>query len=122
MDPIAPLLVAAAAFGAIVKFTKSRRRLTDARSVEAAWLAAYPGDEIRRSVLSKDGRSALVETTWGTGLVCRGGDLARRLDRARTEVDDEGLVIRLPDLDLPRIRLRLDATDAALWQERIETE
>ncbi len=121
MDPVAPVLIAAAAFGGYISFFRSRRRLNDARTVEAAWLATYPGDEVRGTVLSQDGRAALVETAWGTGLVCRGGDVARRLDRASTEVDDTGLLIRLPDLDTPRIHLRLAPGEAALWQERIET-
>jgi hypothetical protein len=119
MDPVAPFLAVAAALGAYAQFSRSRKRLGDARSVERAWLAAYPGDEVRHSVLSRDGRAALVETGWGTGLLCRGGEVARRLDRAETEIDDAGLVILLPGLEPPRIRLKLDPTEAALWQERI---
>ncbi len=121
MDPVGPFLAAAAAFGAYVQYARSRRKLSDIRSVERAWLAAYPADDVGNVVLSKDGRAALVETSWGTGLVCRGGDMARRLDAARAEIDDEGLVIRLPDLDTPRVRLRLGPTEAALWHERIES-
>ncbi len=122
MDPVAPILVAAAAFGGYIGFFRNRRRLNDTRTVEAAWLASYPGDEIRRSVVSEDGRAGLVETSWGTGLVCRGGSVARRLDHARTDLDESGLLIRLPDLDASRIHLQLDPAQAALWQERIERD
>ncbi len=121
MDPVAPILVAAAAFGGLWKFARTRRRMADRSAVEAAWLAAYPGDEVRESILAEDGRAALVETPWGTGLVCEGGHVARRLDRAETEVAEGGLVIRLPDLGMPRVKLRLGPVDAALWQERIES-
>ncbi len=122
MDPVAPLLVAAAAFGGYVGFFRKRRRLNDAPTVEAAWRASYPGDEIRDSVVSTDGRAGLVETSWGAGLVCRGGTVARRLDGAEAELDSGGLLIRLPDLDPPRIHLALEPGAAALWQERIERE
>lgn len=121
MEPVAPLLVAAAAFGGVWRLAR-RRRLSDRPAVEAAWRAAYPGDEIRDVALSSDGRSALVQTAWGTGVVCRRGQIARRLDHARAEADAAGLLLRLPDLDTPRIRLRLDPGLAALWQERIEQD
>lgn len=120
MDPSATLLVAAAAFGGISAFRRWRHgSLQTADAARDAWRAAYPGDEVRACVVGEDGRSALVETDWGCGVIFRRGNVARRLDKARTGIDPAGLHIHLDDFDDPRVTVKLSSTDAALWQDKI---
>lgn len=120
MDPSATLLVAAAAFGGISAFRRWRHgSFQTADAARDAWRAAYPGDEVREYIVGEDGRSALVETDWGCGVIFGRGKVAQRLDHARTGVDPEGLHIHLGDFDVPRVTVKLSPTDAALWQDKI---
>lgn len=122
MGPAAPLVVLAAAMGGFGLFRRLTGRPDWSAPGEAArsWMQLFPGDRVDDSVVSLDRRTALVATGWGTGVICRGGSFARRLDRAITESDSGGLTIRFRDGTTPRIRVRLSPADTALWQERIE--
>ena len=118
MIHLPPLLAASTVFYGIRRFLHGR--LTTEEAARQAWLVAYPGDTVRDAIPSRDGRSALVETDWGTGVICRKGRFARRLDGAEVRTDDTGIAIHLPDLETPRVHVSLTPQDAARWQERIE--
>ena len=117
MEPAATFIAAAAAFSGISAFRRWRQAKLAAPC--DAWRAAYPGDRVRDSIVSEDGRTALVETDWGCGVICRQGRVARRLDRAETDIGPEGLSIRLRDIDVPRVTVKLGRADAALWHDKI---
>ena len=123
MGPAVPFFVAAALGGlGLARRFLIRSDLSDRDAPARFWHQAYPGDQVQDSIVSLDGRSALVMTGWGAGVICRGGDFAGRLDHAVTESDADGLIIRFDDVTAPRVRIRLTPEDAARWQERIETE
>ncbi|WP_375261255.1 hypothetical protein [Palleronia sp.] len=120
MEPSATLLVAAAAFSGITAFRRWRQGpLNTADSARDAWRAVYPGDRVRASIIGEDGRTALVETDWGCGLICRRGRVARRLDKAETDIGSDGLNIHLGDIDVPRVTVKLSPADAATWHDKI---
>ena len=121
MVPSATFLAAAAAFGGITAFRRWRDgSLRGADGARNAWRAAYPGDRVHSSIVSEDGRTALVETDWGCGVICQRGAFARRLDKAATDIEADGLHIHLRDITVPRVTVKLNPADAALWQEKIE--
>ena len=115
---IPPLLAASAVIYGVKRFLHGR--LTSEDAARTAWLAAFPGDTVRRAITSRDGRSALVETNWGTGVICRKGRFARRLDGAEVWTGSNGLSISFHDITAPHVHVDLTAADAAAWQERIE--
>ena len=119
MIHLAPVAAVAAAVTAL-RWALARGRLTR-EDVAQAWRQSFPGDHVSDSVVSRDGRVALVQTDWGAGVVCRNGRMARRLDGALVEAVHDGLAIRFEhDITAPRLHLTLDPADAARWQERIE--
>ena len=66
--------------------------------------------------------AALIETEQGAGVAWPMGadSTARHLSGARIDRTSDGIVIRLPDFTAPRIRLRLDPDEAALWLTELE--
>ena len=124
MGPAAPLLVIAAA--AMGGFGMVRRLLghpdwSTREAVARSWQDSFPGDRVEDSVVSRDGRAALVATGWGTGVISRGG-IARRLDRATTVSDGDGLVIHFDDITASRVRGRLSPEYTAPCHDRIESD
>lgn len=121
MDVLGPLvLAAAAAIGGVSGFNRLKRaRLRTDEDARNGWLAHFPGDRVTESVVSRDGRAALVDTSWGTGVLCRGGAMARRLDGAEVAQVSDGLEIRFNSVDLPRIRVLLPDAVADRWADRI---
>ena len=117
MDPAATLLAAAAAFGGITAFRRWREgALRGSGGARNAWQLAYPGDQVHDSIVSEDGRAALVQTDWGCGVIFRRGAVARRLDTAAIEVAADGLNIDLRD---DAVTVKLTPADAAHWHEKI---
>ena len=96
-------------------------RFDDAGAARRAWQDEFPDRPVTGVVLAANRRAALIETPQGLGLAWPvGADAAARpLSGARVRRRGDGLDIRLPDITAPRIRLRLDDTEAADWQRRI---
>ena len=104
----------------VLGLSRPRRFASDAEA-EVAWLREYPHDAARRIVRCRDGRAALVICADGVGLVWPMGadSTARRLAGARVGERGDRLVIRLPDFTAPRVTLRLDAAERAIWLRHI---
>ncbi len=88
----------------------------------AAWLREFPDDPPLRILRCATQAAALVETAKGRGIVWpMGADTtARYLDGARIAPMATGLVVHLPDVTAPKIRLVLAAQEAAAWGRQLE--
>ncbi|ETX27654.1 hypothetical protein [Roseivivax isoporae] len=95
----------------------ARAPFPDTAAARAAWLREYPALAPADVVMSRDGRSALIVTAGGPGVVWRFGadSTARLLTGARVRRCARGLDIRLPDFTAPRIVLDLSAEETDAW-------
>ncbi|MHA6324510.1 hypothetical protein [Roseivivax sp. CAU 1753] len=93
------------------------RRFDDA-TARTAFLREYPEIPIRQVTLAENRHAALLATDAGPALVwAMGADsCARMLSDVRTEETPHGLLLHLPDITAPRIRLTLDPSERAHWQ------
>ena len=98
-------------------FSRSRTFEDDA-SARAAFAREFPDIPIREVHLSADLRAALLQTGAGPALVwAMGADsCARLLSEIRAEEAKHGLVLRLPDVTAPQVRLTLTPEERPLWQ------
>ncbi|WP_299847034.1 hypothetical protein [uncultured Roseovarius sp.] len=92
-------------------------RFDNEAAAKAAWLREFPEDVPTRITLCQNHSAALVDASQGRGIVWpMGADTtARYLTDARIERTGNGLCITLPDYTAPRIRLTLEAEEAAIW-------
>ncbi len=90
--------------------------------VNAAWLRAFPDDNFRAAQISADGRSALVESDQGTGLVWSFGadTTARLIHDAEIAAHPDGLTLHLAEFTAPSLTLKLAEADRALWRQKLE--
>ena len=119
MLPVVPIAIAA--FGGVsgLRLLMRRRRIA-AEDVERHWAAPFPGDHVTDKVVAMDGRTALVATDWGAGLLCHGGAEACRIDDTEVDQVPGGLTIRFRDGITAPITVALPSGDAAAWTDRIE--
>jgi hypothetical protein len=85
--------------------------------------ADFPAAEIKAGAVAADGSAALLDLGDALGLVMVLGDeLVTRKLRPRdiaVAPGDNGLTLTLADPTLPRVRLALQADDAAKWMARM---
>jgi hypothetical protein len=98
------------------------RRFDSETQARAAWEREMDDAAISRVILCHNHSAALIETDRGPGVVWPMGadSTARYLAGARIDRTPDGIVIHLPDFTAPRIRLELDADEAALWLQDLE--
>ena len=98
------------------------RRFDSEAEARAAWEREMDDAAVTRVILCHNHAAALIETEQGPGVVWPMGadSTARYLSGARIDRTADGIVIRLPDFTAPRIRLRLDPDEAALWLTELE--
>lgn len=91
--------------------------------VRMAWLRHRPDDELKGAHISTDGRSALVMTNNGPGLLWSMGadSTARLLTHAEIDADANGLIIEPREFTAPRIRVALSGPDRDAWTQELET-
>ena len=104
----------------LLGLSRTRRFDNDAEA-RAAWEREMDAP-VSRVILCHNHGAALIETEQGAGVVWPMGadSTARHLSGARIDRTSDGIVIRLPDFTAPRIRLRLDPDEAALWLTELE--
>ncbi|MFQ5347405.1 MAG: hypothetical protein ACE5ED_06130 [Rhodothalassiaceae bacterium] len=104
-------------------------RIEDAARAAERYRTDFWNDEIDAVAVDADGRAALIAIAGpepAAGLVVAHGDafVTRRLapgSVTSTVLGQDGrLDVRLDDLVLPRVRLRLDGREAERWQARLE--
>jgi len=96
----------------------TRKKFADAAEAGAVWQSEFPDDPARNIMLSDDHHAAVIGTSGGQhGIVWpMGADAtARYLGGATIRETPTGLSIRLPDVTVSRISLRLGADEAAKW-------
>ncbi|MEL7133595.1 MAG: hypothetical protein AAGK77_14425 [Pseudomonadota bacterium] len=88
-------------------------------TARAAWLRAYPDDEILSIQITREGHVARITTTQGKGILWQMGthDCARRLTGQETlTCKAGGAVLHLNDYAAPRVRLPLSSSEQTEWQ------
>ncbi|MCP5072015.1 MAG: hypothetical protein GY947_01810 [Rhodobacteraceae bacterium] len=106
---------------------KSRQLVFEsAPEVEHHWHRQHPDCRIERVAISKDGHTALVDSSCGVGLVwSMGADAACRLLEEGTEVADTGtgLMVTTSDYTAPSVKVALeDPEDRRVWTGMIAGE
>ncbi|MEI4196124.1 hypothetical protein [Roseovarius sp. E0-M6] len=86
-----------------------------------AWAREFPDAPATNVARSITGRAALVETGDRLGIVWRFGadTTARDLEGAEAQVQNDTLILLLPDYGARRIKLHLAPGEAEAWAETI---
>ena len=125
LEILGPLVVLGIAGIAILTHVMGFSRpytFADEEDARARWLREYEDDQVTAVTLSHDRHAALIETDHGPGIVwAMGADTAaKRLTAPRLEPRPDGLRLRFRDFTAPAIRLRLDPSEAAIWQDKLK--
>jgi len=98
-----------------------RAPMTDAK-VRQQWARHFPQDKIETVLLAQSGRSALVSTQTGLGLLWQFGSdtLARRLPPRSVRDHPKGLRLRFQDLTAPVVLVPLANEERETWKTAIE--
>ena len=96
--------------------------LSDA-DMRREWARHFPDDPLTSLTLAQSGKSALVHSTQGPGLIwVFGADtVARPLHRAQLTQVPKGLRVTFNDPGVPPTTFTLTDAEATLWQREIET-
>ena len=119
------LAVASLLAAAFIFARKPGLTLADREEAVRLFLTDYWDARVQEVTLSRDGKAALLTLADGrVGLVAVFSDRAvtRRLapGAIRAESGEAGLLLRIPDPSLSRLRLDLQPDERARWQARLD--
>lgn len=103
------------------KLGKSRLTILNPQSARIAWLRHFPEDQVSTVTVTQDGHTAFLDTSQGPGLLWSFGadTVGRLLQNYKVREAPDHLKVVFADFSAPRVTVRLNGDERALWHKKL---